>query len=84
MYLGFIPSIQTCSHALYSVTVDEITHQQHYIKVQMAATIGPFMILKGHCHRDFAVFKSILCKNQCIVPLLVHKMFLQNYEEDIK
>ena len=28
--------------------------------------------LKGHCHRDFAVFRSILCQNHCLVTLPVH------------
>ena len=27
--------------------------------------------LKGHCHGDFAVFRSILCQNHCLVPLLI-------------
>ena len=45
-----------------------------------AATV----LIKGYCHRDFAVFSSFLCKNHCIVPLLTHKMLVQNYKENIK
>ena len=40
--------------------------------------------LKGLCHRDFAVFRSILCINHHLVSLLVHKMLLQDYKGDIK
>ena len=39
-------------------------------------------VLKEHCQGDFAV-SGHFCAH-CLVPLLAHKMLLQNYEGDIK
>ena len=36
-----------------------------------------FDLLKGHCQGDFAVFRSILCSNHCLVLLLAHRILLQ-------
>ena len=40
-----------------------------------------FILLKGHCHGQSAALRSILYYNNCLVPLIVLKMLLHNYED---
>lgn len=35
--------------------------------------------LKGHCHGDFTVFRSVLCENHYVLPLLI-----QNAPEELE
>ena len=42
--------------------------------------------LTGVSHKGFNCFRSVLCSSHFLVllPLLIHKMLLESYEEDIK
>ena len=41
-------------------------------------------VVRRHYHGDCTVFSLILSQNHCLIPLLVHKMLLQNYDEGVK
>jgi len=40
--------------------------------------------IKRATSRVFCYFRSILCENHYLLPLLIHKMLLWNYKEDMK